>query len=116
TIKRKGLATLIGERTWGGSTGIEAHEDLVDGGGVTPPQFGLYALDGTWPIEGWGVVPDIVVVNVPNDVVAGKDAQLDFAVQYLLQQLEENPHKWDIPGPPAYPVKARPHMSAGQEK
>lgn len=116
TIKRKGLATLIGERTWGGSTGIEAHEDLVDGGGVTPPQFGLYALDGTWPIEGWGVEPDIVVINVPNDVVADKDAQLDFAVQYLLQQLEENPHKWDIPAPPAYPIKARPHMSAGQEK
>ncbi len=115
-IKRKGLATLIGERTWGGSTGMEPHEDLVDGGAVTPPQFGLYGLDGTWPIEGWGVVPDIVVVNTPDDAVAGKDDQLDFAVQYLLQQLEENPGKWDIPGPPAYPVKARPRMSAGKKK
>ena len=110
-IKRKGLATLIGERTWGGSTGMEPHEDLVDGGAVTPPQFGLYGLDGTWPIEGWGVEPDIVVINAPADVVAGHDAQLDFAVQYLLQQLEENPGKWDIPGPPQYPVKARPDMS-----
>ena len=22
------------------------------GGGTTPPQFGLYGLDGTWPIDG----------------------------------------------------------------
>ncbi len=113
-VKRKGLATLIGERTWGGSTGMEPHEDLVDGGAVTPPQFGLYGLDGTWPIEGWGVTPDIVVVNVPDDAVAGKDDQLDFAVQYLLQQLEDNPGKWAIPPVPQYPVKARPKMSAGK--
>ncbi len=72
-INRLGLATTIGVRTWGGSTGIEAHQNMVDGGGTTPPQFGLYALDGTWPIEGWGVEPQIVVVNAPKDVVAGID-------------------------------------------
>ncbi len=114
-VKRKGLATLIGERTWGGATGIEPHEDLVDGGGTTPPQFGLYGLDGTWPIEGWGVVPDIVVVNAPADVVAGHDAQLDRAVTYLLQQLKDNPGKWTIPPTPKYPVKAKPHMSGGRK-
>ena len=111
TIKRKNLATLIGLRTWGGSTGIEPHQDLVDGGTTTPPQFGLYGLDGTWPIEGWGVEPHIVVVNAPDDVLAGKDAQLDAAIEYLLKQLADNPGKWDIPGPPAYPVKAKPRMS-----
>ena len=26
-----GLATVIGQRTWGGTTGIEAHQDMVDG-------------------------------------------------------------------------------------
>ncbi len=46
-IKRKGLATVIGTRTWGGAVGIEPHQDLVDGGATTPPQFGSYALDGT---------------------------------------------------------------------
>ncbi len=111
TIKRKNLATLIGLRTWGGSTGIEPHQGLVDGGTTTPPQFGLYGLDGTWPIEGWGVEPHIVVVNAPDDVVAGKDAQLDAAIEFLLKQLEESGGKWDIPGPPAYPVKAKPNMS-----
>jgi tricorn protease len=113
-INRLGLATTIGVRTWGGSTGIEAHQDLVDGGGTTPPQFGLYGLDGTWPIEGWGVEPQIVVVNAPKDVVAGHDAQLDFAVEHLLQQLHDSKGKWDLPAAPAYPNKAKPRMSKTQ--
>jgi len=110
-INRLGLATTIGVRTWGGSTGIEAHQDMVDGGGTTPPQFGLYALDGTWPIEGWGVEPQIVVVNAPQDVVAGIDTQLDYAVEYLLKQLADNPDKWSVPSLPKYPNKAKPRMS-----
>jgi tricorn protease len=114
TIRRKNLATLIGVRTWGGSTGIEPHQGLVDGGTTTPPQFGLYGLDGTWPIEGWGVEPHIIVVNTPDDVVAGNDAQLDAAIAHLLKQLDESGGKWDIPGPPAYPVKAKPIMSKGE--
>jgi hypothetical protein len=54
----QGPRPVIGMRTWGGAIGIEPHQDLVDGGGTTPPQFGLYGLDGTWLIEGWGVEPD----------------------------------------------------------
>ncbi|MDX2472199.1 MAG: hypothetical protein QNL91_00670, partial [Candidatus Krumholzibacteria bacterium] len=81
---------------------------------TTPPQFGLYALDGTWPIEGWGVEPDIVVVNVPNDVVAGQDAQLDYAIEYLLKQLAASNGKWDVPALPSYPNKAKPRMSKTQ--
>ena len=84
---------------------------MVDGGGTTPPQFGLYGLDGTWPIEGWGVVPDIVVMNMPRDVVDGKDTQLDYAVDHLLKQLADSGGKWDIPPVPAYPDKAKPRMS-----
>ncbi len=71
--------------------------------GTTPPQFGLYGLDGTWPFEGWGVVPDIVVMNVPADVVAGKDDQLDAAIAHLLEQLKTDGAKWRIPPAPPYP-------------
>jgi len=110
-IKRLGLATVIGMRTWGGSIGIEPHQDLVDGGGTTPPQFGLYGLDGTWPIEGWGVEPDIVIMNMPEDVVNGIDAQLDYAIEYLLEQLADSGGTWDIPDAPAYPDKSKPNMS-----
>lgn len=110
-VKRLGLATLIGVRTWGGSTGIEPHQGLVDGGTTTPPQFGMYGLDGTWPIEGWGVEPHIVVMNMPKDVVEGRDTQLDYAVRYLLDQLRDGGGKWDIPPAPPYPNKAKPRMS-----
>ena len=112
----QGLATIIGVRTWGGSTGIEPHQDMVDGGGTSPPQFGLYGLDGTWPIEGWGVEPDLVIMNLPADAVAGKDTQLDAAIEYLERQLRESGGKWDIPGPPPFQNKAKPHMSGGKLK
>jgi len=110
-IKRKHLATVMGVRTWGGSIGIEPHQDLVDGGTTTPPQFGLYALDSTWPIEGWGVEPDILVMNMPADVVAGKDTQLDAAIAHLLDRLQKEGATWRIPPTPPYPNKAKPNMS-----
>ncbi len=114
-IKRKNLATVIGVRTWGGSIGIEPHQGLVDGATTTPPQFGLYALDGSWPIEGWGVEPNIVVMNMPADVVAGKDTQLDTAIEFLLKTLAESGGKWDIPPTPAYPNKSKPGMSKNDQ-
>jgi len=111
-IKDKGLAHVIGMRTWGGSIGIEPHQDLMDGGGTTPPQFGLYSLStGDWPIEGWGVEPDQVVENLPGDVVDGEDTQLDTAVEYLLRQLETRGAEWKIPATPAYPDKSKPRLS-----
>jgi tricorn protease len=108
-IKIKEMAPVIGMRTWGGSIGIEPHQDLVDGGTVTAPQFGLYGLDRRWLIEGRGVEPDIEVQNMPGDVLRGKDTQLDAAIEHLLRDLEENPV--ELPAPPPYPDKARPRGS-----
>jgi tricorn protease len=104
-IKIKKLAPVIGMRTWGGAIGIEPHENLVDGGAVTPPQFGLYGLDGRWLIEGRGVDPDIEVQNMPGDVLAGKDAQLDAAIENVVRRYREHP--MDIPPVPAYPDKSK---------
>jgi tricorn protease len=104
-IKFKGVARIIGKRTWGGSVGIEPHQNLVDGGSVTPPQFGLYGLDGRWLIEGRGVDPDIDIQNMPEDVLQGKDAQLDAAIGTVLDEMKK---VTPLPAPPAYPNKARP--------
>ena len=101
-MKRKGLATVMGTRTWGGSIGIEPHQDLVDGGLTTPPGFGLYGLDRTWLIEGWGVEPDIVVWNAPSAILQGVDTQLDAALGNLTERLAA-----PMPEPPAYPNKAK---------
>ena len=105
-IKIRKLAPIIGMRTWGGSIGIEAHQDLVDGGTVTPPQFGLYGLDRRWLIEGRGVEPDIEVQNMPGDVMRGKDAQLDAGLEHVLDEVKKNPVK--LPVVPTYPDKSRP--------
>ncbi len=105
-VKRKGLATVVGTRTWGGSIGLEPHQDLVDGGMTTPPQFGLYGLDRTWLIEGRGVEPDMEVENTPADELRGNDAQLLAAVELLQQQIQAMPA--EIPPPPPYPDKSRP--------
>ncbi|MEW6251223.1 MAG: S41 family peptidase, partial [Planctomycetota bacterium] len=104
-IKVKKLAPIIGMRTWGGAIGIEPHQDLVDGGSCTPPQFGLYSLDRKWLIEGVGVVPDMEVQNMPGDVLRGKDAQLDFAIEYVLKEIKANPK--ELPAAPPYPDKSK---------
>ncbi len=105
-IKIKGLATIIGMRTWGGAVGIEPHQDLVDGGGTTPPQFGLFDFEGRWLIEGHGVEPDIEVQNEPGDVLAGRDAQLNAALVHLADRMAAEP--MPVPdAPPEYPDKAK---------
>lgn len=108
-VKIKEMAPVIGVRTWGGSIGMEPHQNLIDGGGVTPPQFGLYGLDNKWLIEGVGVIPDIEVQNMPGDVLRGKDAQLDASIENVMNALKQNPIK--LPGPPEYPDKSRPRGS-----
>ncbi|MFH1746093.1 MAG: S41 family peptidase [Planctomycetota bacterium] len=107
-VKIKQMAPVIGMRTWGGSIGIEPHQPLVDGGGVTPPQFGLYGLDSKWLIEGIGVIPDIEVQNMPGDVVRGRDAQLDAGIENVSGRFNEAPV---LPPAPKYPNKSRPHGS-----
>ena len=109
-IKTKGLATVIGRRTWGGAVGIEPHQDVVDGGVITPPQFGIYSLDGSeWLIEGHGVEPDIDVENPPAEVLAGRDRQLQAAIGHLEQLMVDDPKT--IPGPPPYPDKSKPEFT-----
>lgn len=113
-IKIKGLAPLIGMRTWGGAVGIEPHQDLVDGGATTPPQFGIYDLEGNWIIEGWGVEPDIEVQNEPASVVAGRDMQLDAAIDHLLERLATEGEQWRLPERPPYPDKSKAGEGVGR--
>jgi tricorn protease len=97
-----GLGPLIGERTWGGVRGIRGYWPLSDGGYVTIPEDSLYGLHSEWVIENHGVDPDIEVDDLPGDVMAGKDAQLDKAVAYIMDKLKANPMTLPPP-PPALP-------------
>jgi tricorn protease len=101
-FKKYGLGPLIGERTWGGVRGIRGNVPLMDGGYITRPEFALYGLDSKWIIENHGVQPDIVVENRPEEVVKGKDPQLERAIQEVMKAIQQNPKKLP-PRPPDLP-------------
>jgi tricorn protease len=42
-------------------------------------------------MENYGVEPDIFVENTPEDNLAGRDRQLEVAVQELLKELDRGP-------------------------
>lgn len=102
-FRHSGLGKLIGRRSWGGIVGIRGSLPFVDGGTLNRPEFASYAADGSeWPVEGYGVDPDIEVFNNPADEYLGKDDQLDKAIEVILEEVKS---RKDIPAPPAYPKK-----------
>ncbi|HZQ21476.1 MAG TPA: PDZ domain-containing protein [Terriglobales bacterium] len=97
------LGPLIGERTWGGVRGIRGNIPLLDGGYITRPEFARYDLNSKWTVENKGVQPDVVVENRPEDVVKGKDTQLEKAIEMVLKDMQEHPKKL-APRPPDLPA------------
>lgn len=87
TFQQSGLGPVIGARTWGGVIGTDDTGATVDGGGLRVPQFALASANGQWVVEGTGVIPDIPVENTPAELAAGRDRQLERAVEELLDAL-----------------------------
>jgi tricorn protease len=104
-FRQAGLGPLVGKRSWGGVVGIDERGPLVDGGRVFVPESGTNDADGNWVIEGHGVDPDIVVENDPKSVIAGRDPQLERAVEELVKLMDAKPAP--LPPRPADPVKTR---------
>ncbi len=90
-FRAAGLGPLIGTRTWGGLIGYTGAPGLIDGGRLTVPTFSFYNLDGEWDVEGYGVDPDIEVIDDPSLMVDGGDPQLERAIAEVLAALEKNP-------------------------
>jgi tricorn protease len=98
-FRLNGLGPLIGERTWGGLVGISHSLPLVDGGVVTMPDFGMWdPRTKDWAVENHGVDPDVEIENRPEEMIAGRDPQLERAIQYVNDQLKAHP-----PLKPAHP-------------
>lgn len=104
-FKQSKLGPLIGTRTWGGLIGMTGAPGLIDGGSVTVPTFGIYNLKGEWIIEGYGVDPDIEVIDDPSEMAKGKDPQLEAAISEILKLLKKNPPV--EPKKPKYPIRAK---------
>ncbi|MEM9829401.1 MAG: PDZ domain-containing protein [Bacteroidota bacterium] len=104
-FKKKNIGPVVGTRTWGGLVGIWDVPPLVDGGRMTSPRGGFYNTEGKWAVENEGVAPNIEVEQEPKLVAAGRDPQLEKAVEVALELLEENP--LELQAQPSDPVRAR---------
>ena len=67
---------------------------------VSVPTFRMYHPDGKWFEEGHGVEPDINVPEDPTELARGNDTQLARAIEWILNELEENPPQ--TPQPESY--------------
>jgi tricorn protease len=103
-FRKFNVGTLIGRRTWGGLVGTLGFPVLMDGGGITAPNLAIWTEDG-WVVENVGVPPDIEVEMFPADVIAGRDPQLEKAIEVIMEQLEANPPATHTR--PPYPVRVR---------
>jgi tricorn protease len=102
-FRNAGLGPLIGKKSWGGVVGITSHGPLIDGGSVNVPEFGFADIGGNYVIEGEGVSPDIEVDNDPASVIAGRDPQLERAIEEVMNRIEANPPSF--PDRPEAPIK-----------
>ena len=96
------LGTVVGTRSWGGVVGITGSLPFIDGQDLRKPEFASYSSEESkWIIEGYGVDPDISVDNNPYDEYQGKDAQLDKAIEVILEKLvKEYKPLPPVPEPP----------------
>ncbi len=104
-VRRLGLGTLIGTRTWGGGIWLRAINRLVDRGIITAAEMGSFVPGEGWVIEGPGLTPDVTVDNLPGATFRGEDAQLDAAIAKLKELIARDPRP--VPAPPSPPVPPR---------
>jgi tricorn protease len=109
-FRRRKIGPLVGKRTWGGLVHTADTPTLVDGGTMIAPRGGFFTREGKWAVENEGVAPDIDVENTPRDVAAGRDPQLERAVQEALRLLAERPvdRRMTEPPPPTWGRRALP--------
>jgi Tol biopolymer transport system component/C-terminal processing protease CtpA/Prc len=79
------LGKVVGMPTYGGVIGTGG-TTLLDGSSLRMPAVGSFTLDGR-NMENNGCPPDIQVEHTPEDIVAGRDRQLERAVMELLRQI-----------------------------
>ncbi len=93
TLKR---GPVIGMPTAGGviSTG---RRSLIDGSSVATPGRGWFTIDKGVNMEHNGAIPDYVLEDMPEDLAAGRDRQLEKAVEVLMKLAREAPPEFPSP-------------------
>jgi tricorn protease len=103
-FRKFGLGPLVGRPTWGGLVGILGFPTLMDGGNITAPNLAIWTEKG-WVVENEGVAPDIEVEQLPKDVIAGRDPQLEKAIELMKAELTKNPPQKLVR--PPFPVRTK---------
>lgn len=81
-LQDRGRAKLIGETTFGKGS-VQLPHSLSDGSELRVTVAHWFTPNGR-QIHGKGLTPDVVVALTEDDAQAGRDPQLDRAVQFLL--------------------------------
>ena len=96
------IGPVVGTRTGGAGIGATTYQ-LIDGGSFQVPDWGWYdPRTGVWFIENRGVTPDYELEIMPPEWRAGRDPQLELAVQLAMEGLKKI--KPVTPKRPSYPV------------
>lgn len=80
--------TVIGKRTAGNLSSARGIY-LIDKGIATWAASGSVDEQGMPVIDNVGIEPDIEVENLPQDVIDGRDPQLDHAIEILMREIKE---------------------------
>ncbi len=102
-FKGRKLGTVVGVPSWGGLVGILNRQLTIDNGSVEQSNNAFYGRAGTWLVENHGADPDVLIDNDPNSVMAGRDLQLEKAIEVMMERIKANPPVF--PERPAYPKK-----------
>ena len=86
-FKELGLGHVVGMPTFGAVIGTSNYP-LIDGTMFRVPGTGWYRMDGR-SLENDPVTPDILVPSVPEENLAGRDAQLEAGIAECLRMLNE---------------------------
>jgi tricorn protease len=99
-FKARKLGTVVGVPSWGGLVGILNQQVTIDNGTVEQSNNSFYGRDSKWIVENHGADPDILVDNDPASIMAGRDLQLEKAIEVMLDKIKKNPPTF--PPTPAY--------------
>ena len=85
-FRKLGLGKLVGVPTMGAVIGTGAYR-LMDGSSIRTPGSGVFTASGE-NLENYGVQPDVWVDNTPEDFLAGRDRQVEKAVEVLKSEMK----------------------------
>lgn len=105
-FRQQKAGVIIGTRTWGGLVSAASHYPMVNGLSVTAPVYRVFdPINNTWIAENEGVPPDIEVLMDEQSVAAGRDPQLERAVQEVLKAVQARGAKPVVAPPMTKPAR-----------